>query len=219
MISKIEYFILIFITLFSYSKALYRSLYLNRQKCYKDHYYSEMNVIMQLKIEDYDLDFSMKKDDRFIIKLFQKGIEEPIQIFQTGKRKSKFSYSISNSGEYIICITSTDKNLYKDRSYIQLNFITESSEDAISDINEVAKMKDFNIVDEKIKKIMKKTENIEKMQKYQIKNEDDFAQNQMNSSQILFIVTIIQLVICVIIGVYHFFSMKKIFKQKMWSPF
>ena len=80
-------------------------------------------------------------------------------------------------------------------------------------------MKDFNIVDEKIKKIMKKTENIEKMQKYQIKNEDDFAQNQMNSSQILFIVTIIQLVICVIIGVYHFFSMKKIFKQKMWSPF
>ena len=62
-------------------------------------------------------------------------------------------------------------------------------------------MKDFNIVDEKIKKIMKKTENIEKMQKYQIKNEDDFAQNQMNSSQILLIVTIIQLIICVIIGV------------------
>lgn len=55
---------------------------------------------------------------------------------------------------------------------------------------------------------MKKTENIEKMQKYQIKNEDDFAQNQMNSSQILFIVTIIQLVICVIIGVYHFFHEK-----------
>ena len=48
---------------------------------------------MKLKIEDSDLDFSMKKDDRFIIKLFQKGIEEPIQIFQTGKRKSKFSFN------------------------------------------------------------------------------------------------------------------------------
>ena len=80
-------------------------------------------------------------------------------------------------------------------------------------------MKDFQIVDDKVKKLIKKAENIENMQKYQIKNEDEFAQNQMKSSQTLVFVTIIQLIICVIIGIYHFFSMKKIFKQKMWSPF
>ena len=104
-------------------------------------------------------------------------------------------------------------------NFIQLNFVIDTSEDIIGDAKEVAKMKDFQIVDDKIKKLIKKAENIENMQKYQIKTEDEFAQNQMKSSETLVIVTIIQLVICIIIGVYHFFSMKKIFKQKMWSPF
>ena len=80
-------------------------------------------------------------------------------------------------------------------------------------------MKDFQIVDNKIKKLIRNTENIEKMQNYQIKNEDEFAENQIKSSQTLVIVTITQLTICVIIGIYHFFTMKKIFKEKMWSPF
>ena len=211
--------LIIFLSIISYSNSLYRAFYLNREKCYIDNYYSEMNVIMQLKILDTDLNFKPSKDDRFIIKIYDNKIGNPIQIFQTGKQKAKFSYSISKSGRYMICVSTNDKNLFNKKKYIKLSFIIDTSEDIVGDANEVAKMKDFQIVDDKVKKLIKKAENIENMQKYQIKQEDEFAQNQMKSSQTLVFVTIIQLVICVIIGIYHFFSMKKIFKQKMWSPF
>jgi hypothetical protein len=174
---------------------------------------------MQLKILDTDLNFSQPKEDRFVIKIYQKKQKEPIQVFQTGKQKAKFSYSISKSGRYTICVLTNDKKLLEKKSFIKLNFVIDTSEDIVGDAKEVAKMKDFQIVDDKIKKLIKKAENIENMQKYQIKTEDEFAQNQMMSSQRLVFVTIIQLVICIIIGIYHFFSMKKIFKQKMWSPF
>ncbi len=211
--------LIIFLSIISYSNSLYRAFYLNREKCYIDNYYSEMNVIMQLKILDTDLNFKAIKDDRFIIKIYDNKLGDPIQTFQTGKQKAKFSYSINKSGRYMICVLTNDKTLFTKKKYLKLSFIIDTSEDIVGDANEVAKMKDFQIVDDKVKKLIKKAENIENMQKYQIKTEDEFAQNQMKSSQTLVIVTIIQLVICVIIGIYHFFSMKKIFKQKMWSPF
>ena len=211
--------LIIFLSIISYSNSLYRAFYLNREKCYIDNYYSEMNVIMQLKILDTDLNFKPSKDDRFIIKIYDNKIGNPIQIFQTGKQKAKFSYSIIKSGRYMICVSTNDKNLLNKKKNIKLSFIIDTSEDIVGDANEVAKMKDFQIVDDKVKKLIKKAENIENMQKYQIKNEDEFAQNQMKSSQSLVFVTIIQLIICVIIGIYHFFSMKKIFKQKMLLPF
>ena len=211
--------LIIFLSIISYSNSLYRAFYLNREKCYIDNYYSEMNVIMQLKILDTDLNFKAIKDDRFIIKIYDNKLGDPIQTFQTGKQKAKFSYSINKSGRYMICVLTNDKTLFNKKKYLKLSFVIDTSEDIVGDANEVAKMKDFQIVDDKVKKLIKKAENIENMQKYQIKTEDEFAQNQMKSSQTLVIVTIIQLVICVIIGIYHFFSMKKIFKQKMWSPF
>ena len=210
---------IIFLSLFLFSNSIYRSLYLFREKCYTDNFYSQMNIIMHFKILEQNVTFPNNKDDTFIIKIYEQNIKEPIQIFKTGKNKAKFSYSIPRSGKYIICVLTNEKILYSKRPSLRLNFIIDTSEDTISDTQTIAKIKDFNIVDKKIKRIIRNTENIEKIQKYQMKKEDEFAENQIKSSQTLVIVSIIQLVICVIIGIYHFFSMKKIFKEKMWSPF
>ena len=108
--------LIIFLSIISYSNSLYRAFYLNREKCYIDNYYSEMNVIMQLKILDTDLNFKPSKDDRFIIKIYDNKIGNPIQIFQTGKQKAKFSYSISKSGRYMICVSTNDKNLFNKKN-------------------------------------------------------------------------------------------------------
>ncbi len=210
---------IIFLSKFLFSNSIYRSLYLFREKCYTDNFYSQMNIIMHFKILEQNVTFPNNKDDTFIIKIYEQNIKEPIQIFKTGKNKAKFSYSIPRSGKYIICVLTNEKILYSKRPSLRLNFIIDTSEDIISDTQNIAKIKDFNIVDKKIKRIIRNTENIEKIQKYQMKKEDEFAENQIKSSQTLVIVSIIQLVICVIIGIYHFFSMKKIFKEKMWSPF
>ena len=210
---------IIFLSKFLFSNSIYRSLYLYREKCYTDNFYSQMNVIMQLKILEQNITFPKNKDDIFIIRIYEKNIKEPIHIFKTGKNKAKFSYSITRSGTYKICVLTYEESLYSKRTSLKLNFIIDTSEDKISDSKNIAKMKDFTIVDEKIKKIIRNTENIETMQNYQIKYEDEFAENQIKSSQTLVIVTITQLTICVIIGIYHFFTMKKIFKEKMWSPF
>ena len=210
---------IIFLSQFLLANSIYRSLYLYREKCYTDNFYSQMNIMMQLKILEEKVTFPKNKDDTFIIRIYEQNIKEPIQIFKTGKNKAKFSYSITKSGKYKICILTNEETLYSKRTSLRVNFIIDTSEDIKSDTKNIAKMKDFQIVDNKIKKLIRNTENIEKMQNYQIKNEDEFAENQIKSSQTLVIVTIMQLIICVIIGIYHFFSMKKIFKEKMWSPF
>ena len=81
--------IILTITLITESKSIYRSFYLNKEKCYIDNYYSEMNVIMQLKILDTDLNFSQPKEDRFIIKIYQKKTERTNSSISNRKTKSK----------------------------------------------------------------------------------------------------------------------------------
>ena len=54
------------------------------------------------------------------------------------------------------------------------------------------------------------------MQEYQIETEDDFSQTQFNSSNKIVIMTIVQIAIVSIIGLWQIYSLRKIFKEKVW---
>lgn len=57
------------------------------------------------------------------------------------------------------------------------------------------------------------------MQEYQIKREDEFSENQFNNSNKLIFITISQVAIITVIGIWQIFALRKVFKQKIWSPF
>ena len=75
------------------------------------------------------------------------------------------------------------------------------------------------MVNEKVKRVLKKAETFSNIQNYQTKIEDKFSQNQIKSSRLLATLSIIQIIIICIVGLYHVYSLRKIFKEKIWAPF
>ena len=57
------------------------------------------------------------------------------------------------------------------------------------------------------------------MQEYQIETEDEFSQTQFNNSNKIVVMTIIQIVIVTLIGLWQIYSLRKVFKEKAWAPF
>ena len=80
-------------------------------------------------------------------------------------------------------------------------------------------MKDFEMVNEKMKKVMRKAETFSQIQDYHVTAEDKFSQNQIKTSRLIATLSIVQIVIICCVGVYHVFSLRKIFKEKIWTPF
>ncbi len=57
------------------------------------------------------------------------------------------------------------------------------------------------------------------MQDYQIDYEDEFSKTQFESSNRIVMMTIIQICIISFIGLWQIYSLRKVFKEKAWSPF
>jgi hypothetical protein len=57
------------------------------------------------------------------------------------------------------------------------------------------------------------------MQEYQIETEDEFSQTQFNNSNRIVVMTIVQIVIVTLIGLWQIYSLRKVFKEKAWAPF
>lgn len=54
------------------------------------------------------------------------------------------------------------------------------------------------------------------MQEYQIQTEDDFSQKQFDTSNKIVFMTITQIAIVLVIGIWQIISLRKIFKEKSW---
>ena len=181
-----------------------------------------MVVIIRYEIMDQDLKnltTLSSKDDRFEISVYSKSDKKVINTFKGQKLTGKFSQSIDNSGEYKICIKTNDKELFRRKRFIKLSFAIDTSEDELEDEEKVVKIKDFEMVNEKVKRVLKKAETFSNIQNYQTKIEDKFSQNQIKSSRLLATLSIIQIIIICIVGLYHVYSLRKIFKEKIWAPF
>jgi len=215
---NILFLFILFITLLSNSTCLYRTLFMNKPKCYFDTFYSEQNIIMKYKVLNIDIDETLLPTNynRFIIKLYDSSNAQ-LNMYTSSKLKGKFSYSIEKSDMYKICIESNDKDLYSGKGMIKIQFKIESSDDVMDSLKNSADLKDFELVDDKMKRLAKKTDNILNMQKYQFKMENRFSKSQLSSHRRIVVLTIIQIIILIIVGVYHIMNLRKVFKNKISS--
>lgn len=57
------------------------------------------------------------------------------------------------------------------------------------------------------------------MQEFQIETEDEFSSTQFINSNKIVMMTYIQIAILTLIGLWQIYSLRKLFKEKAWSPF
>ena len=208
--------ILIFL-LFINISCLSRSLYPEKERCFYDNYYYNMNIIIRYKILDKDIKLTTSKKNLFRISIESMNYFDKYYTFYGTKLSGKFSHYIDQSDKYKICIIATDKDIFKNKKFLYLKFETQLNEEK-RDENTVVQ-KDFQVVDDTMSRINTKVDNIENMQGYQIKVEDNFSEKQINSSNRLAFLSFCQIAVIIVVGIYHVFYLRRIFKDKIWTPF
>ena len=197
--------------------CLSRALYPGKEKCFYDNYYNKMNIIITYKILDKDITIPQNKRNLFLIYIVTAQHYDKYQSFYGTKLSGKFAHNIEKSDKYKICIMANDPSLFINRKFLYLQFNIQLNEE-INDNNQ-AKKKDFQIVDDTMSKINTMVDNIENMQSYQMKVEDSFSEKQINSSSRLLLLSICQIIVICVVGIYHVFYLRRIFKDKIWTPF
>ena len=208
--------IILLLFLINQISTLSRALYLGKEKCFYDNYYSNMNIVITYKILDTDI--QLTKSNKYLFHINLIGMEKSdFKIFYGSKLSGKFSYNIEESDKFKICIYTNDKELFKNKRFLHMEFKIQSSDELYDEHS--AKVKDFQKVNMTMQKLNSKVDSIEAMQKYQLEVEDQFSKNQIKSSSRLAFLSICQIVVICIVGIYHVFSLRKIFKDKIWTPF
>ena len=197
--------------------CLSRALYPGKEKCFYDNYYNNMNIIITYKILDKDITIPSNKRNLFKIYIESASHYDKYHSFYGTKLSGKFAHNIEQSDKYKICIIANDKEIFKNKKFLYLQFNIQLNEDINN--NNSAKKKDFQIVDDTMSKINTMVDNIENMQGYQIKVEDTFSEKQINSTRRLLLLSICQIIVICVVGIYHVFYLRRIFKDKIWTPF
>ena len=209
--------ILLFSLLFINISCLSRALYPGKERCFYDNYYFGMNIIIRYKILDNDIKLPKDKRNLFRIYIQSNQFADKYYAFHGTKLSGKFSQSIEQSDKYKVCIVSNDKEIFKNKKFLYLQFHVQLG-DEVYDKNAVVK-KDFQIVDDTMSRINSKVDNIENMQSYQMGVEDIFSTKQINSTSRLALLSICQIAVICLVGLYHVFYLRRIFKDKIWTPF
>ena len=209
--------ILLIILSFVNISCLSRALYQGKERCFYDNYYKNMNLIITYKILDTDVKVPKSKKNLFQIKIQSMQYYDKFYILYGTKLSGKFSHNIDQSDKYKICIISNDKEIFENKKFLYLQFnIQFNLEKAES--NAVIQ-KDFQVVDDIMNQLNSKVDNIENMQNYQIKVEDSFSEKQINSTSRLALLSICQIIVICVVGIYHVIYLRRIFKDKIWTPF
>ena len=209
--------IILLITLFINISCLSRSLYPEKERCFYDNYYYNMNIIIRYKILDRDIKLPTSKKNLFKITIEAMNFYDKYQLFYGTKLSGKFAHYIEQSDKYKICIIAMDKDIFQNKKFLYLKFETQIREEKRDE--KTAALKDFQVVDETMSRINTKVDNIENMQGYQIKVEDNFSEKQINSTNRLAFLSFCQIFVIVVVGIYHVFYLRRIFKDKIWTPF
>ena len=175
-----------------------------------------MSIIIEYKILDKDIKLPDQSKNLFRITIVSLS-RKSYRFFYTQKLSGKISYSFEESEKFKICIETTNKDIFVNKKFVYLEFKVQSYDDLYDE--NTATAKDFFRVNDTMTKLNNKVDNIETIQDYTIKVEDSFSKKQINSSSRLVYVSLCQIAIICIVGIYHIMSLRAIFKNKIWTPF
>lgn len=164
--------------------------------------------ISGLNKENIDLSKVLKS---IYIKLIREDSDIIKEIFTPKTESGKTSFIISDPGIYKICAIKSDtvdntENKKFDKLFIKLNIGSDIEE---KDLSSAVKMDEVSPVSSKINSIINKSKFILQSQKQEAEIEDSFSMMQMSYTSKFTIICIFQIVVVIIVGLYHIFSFKK----------
>lgn len=133
----------------------------------------------------------------------------------TKKTTGKIAHTIEASDNYKICVRLTNNKLIKRSVLPKLKLRIETSLDEMDQEEQSAKMKDYKMVSEKTKNLLKKVDVINSVQKYQNSLEQEFSKSQIDSNRLIATLSVVQIIIICIIGGFHIVSLRGIVKNKV----
>ena len=215
-------FLIFFIIFFEIAKnILCVSLSLNylEEKCILNDFYSKSNIIITFNVTEGYLKEHEVKGPKFIINIYDRKENLLIKSFETKKTYGKFSLNIEKTGHYKTCIIGKDTLTFGQQRFIIFDFNIETSLEVKQRVNGTANFKDFEKVNYKMELITDKIEQIENMQIMSNSVENTYSKNQINTSNRLVQISILQIIIIFAAGIFHVYYLKKMFKDKITMPF
>ena len=211
--------IIILLTIIKASSCMSRDLKYLEEKCVLNDFYSKSNIIITFNITEGNFKEHTINGPLFVINVYNRKTNKLKQKFETHKLNGKFSFSVKKTGHYKICIIGKDNFIFGEKNSLIYDLNVETSIEVKQRVNETANFKDFEKVSTKMDFVKDKVEQIENMQISSNSIESIFSESQIQISKRVVGLSILQIIIILCFGIYHVYSLKQIFKDKIAMPF
>lgn len=211
--------LILFMSILKISKCITRDLKYLEEKCVLNDFYSKSNIIITFNVTEGNYVDQENKISNFVINVYNRKANKLKQKFETQKTNGKFSFSVKKTGHYKICIIGKNSLIFGEKNNIIFDLNIETSIEVKQRVNETANFKDFDKVNTKMDFVKDKVEQIENMQISSNSIEKSFSESQIKISQRVVGLSIIQIIIILCFGIYHVYSLKQIFQDKISMPF
>lgn len=182
----------------------------DKDKCFFEELFTGSVMMVKWKLTGLDEDESPAA----------KGILNKIYIYvsnepdgkillsnQLNKAKGKFSFHADKEGYYKICVRYVQGWGMGSKELIMGIKINSDNMDE-PDITSAIKFQDLDIAHQKVKEILNEGKLINERQKYELTSEDTIAQAQMKNSRSYYIMTVVQFVFVLSVGIYQIYNFK-----------
>ena len=210
-------FLSLFFQLFNYSSSSLKfNIPNNREKCFAEEVYATGTILIRYDLKGID---SIKKENQEKvlqnIKIFVKDPNNKIiRELNLVNRKGKFALRVEKEGFYYIC-----SKYYKIWSVTYLPKdvllgIKISHDYSNMDVEEGLKRNDVDNLREQISSLKYKMIPSISSSKKEIDEEDKMAKAIISTSNLYFILTLIQIILIFIIAIYQIFNVKRFLSNK-----
>ena len=145
--------------------------------------------------------FLVKKllNNNLSIFVYQNDNNELLKVHSVANLKDKFSFNSKSDGYYKICVEKT--NVYwsdRDPLYFKIKIMSDNMDEP--NISDAIKNDDVSQIKDKLSKITKRGQKINRHQEIEREKEDQMAQGIMKSIHSFYFMTFIQVIIILVMG-------------------
>lgn len=200
---------LILICFFGYTNSLFFDLFYSKETCFTDEFVNDSVVIIQFRpLASYDVNEEFK-EGHYIFNI--KNTEnEILETLYGTKLEDKVFYIVKDTGSFNICVMGNRKSkIYANNSSIKFSLIIDTDDKIVNlPHDELPDNHHLNLLERKVHALSTKTLNIMKSQKSNMETEDEFSEFQIKNNETLFIMTMIQIAIIVLLFLYTCCSLR-----------
>jgi hypothetical protein len=190
-------------------KSFYFGLHLRERKCFEDEFYNEIIIILRYEVLNNFSFYQENNTSKLLIEVINNDNQEIIEQFKGIKLNEKFSIHLFGNNQIKFCVSTDYKPWFEgsaDPLFLRLKI--DTNEDDVGQENSL-KNKDIANLEKNLGVMLKKANEVSKMQEHGTIKEEKFSQSQVENSNQIIVLTIVETIIVVVVGVLQICWLKK----------